>query len=184
MFHNRILAAVFRCCLQECAGLNSFSSSLYNRSKGSKRVRTKSRSSFTFLFCFLSRLTKSESTDSLLSQASGSSGSHSAVAVTRRRSERSASLASVPLKQPGQLHRATTKAGSASHVGATESETSKPAKESRSQKHTRVKNYAICFVKNHLLHFFPCDLIFYIFFQLRLSSSLFVSVSISFCSLV
>lgn len=157
MFHNRILLAVFRRCLQECAVLNSLSSSLYSRNK---RVGTKSKSSFTFLFCFLSRLTKSESTDSLLSQASGSSGSHCAVAVTRRHSERSASLASVPLKQPGQPHRVTTKAGSASHIGATESETSKPAKESRSQKHTRVKVYvvwlwkSICLTSFHVTWFF------------------------------
>ncbi|NXQ92605.1 MTBP protein, partial [Nyctibius grandis] len=84
------------------------------------------------------RLTKSESTDSLLSQASGSSGSHYTVAVTRKRSERSVSLASVPLKQPGEPHKVTTEVGSASCVSATESETSKPAKESRSQKHTRM----------------------------------------------
>uniref|UniRef100_A0A672U2A6 MDM2 binding protein n=1 Tax=Strigops habroptila TaxID=2489341 RepID=A0A672U2A6_STRHB len=100
--------------------------------------RVKRRSKDLDCFYPKKRLTKSESTDSLLSQASGSSGSHCAVAVTRRHSERSASLASVPLKQPGQPHRVTTKAGSASHIGATESETSKPAKESRSQKHTRM----------------------------------------------
>ncbi|KFO88523.1 Mdm2-binding protein, partial [Buceros rhinoceros silvestris] len=92
------------------------------------------------LDCFYpnKRLTKSESTDSLLSQASGSSGSHYPVAVTRRHSERSVSLASMPLKQLGQPHKVTTKAGSASHISATESESSKPAKESRSQKHTRM----------------------------------------------
>ncbi|KFZ50914.1 Mdm2-binding protein, partial [Antrostomus carolinensis] len=84
------------------------------------------------------RLTKSESTDSLLSQASSSSGSHYPVAVTRKRSERSLSLASVPLKQPGQPGQVTTTGGSASRVSAAESETSKPAKESRSQKHTRM----------------------------------------------
>ncbi|XP_057271246.1 mdm2-binding protein [Pezoporus wallicus] len=100
--------------------------------------RVKRRSKDLDCFYPKKRLTKSESTDSLLSQASGNSGSHSAVAVTRRRSERSASLASVPLKQPGQPHRAASKAGSASHIGATESETPKPAKESRSQKHTRM----------------------------------------------
>ncbi|XP_065524950.1 mdm2-binding protein isoform X3 [Lathamus discolor] len=98
--------------------------------------RVKRRSKDLDCFYPKKRLTKSESTDSLLSQASGSSGSHSAVAVTRRRSERSASLASVPLKQPGQPHRAATEAGSASHTGT--KETSKPAKESRSQKHTRM----------------------------------------------
>ncbi|KAM6210898.1 mdm2-binding protein [Sarcoramphus papa] len=92
------------------------------------------------LDCFYpkKRLTKSESTDSLLSQASGSTGSHYTVAVTRKRSERSVSLASMPLKQPGHPHKVTTKVGSASRITATESETSKPAKESRSQKHTRM----------------------------------------------
>ncbi|NXJ05524.1 MTBP protein, partial [Odontophorus gujanensis] len=89
------------------------------------------------LDCFLpkKRLTKSESTDSLVSQASGN---HSALVATRKHSERSVSLASVALKQSGQPRRATTRAGSASCVSAAESETSKPVKESRSQKHTRM----------------------------------------------
>ncbi|KAK4826315.1 hypothetical protein QYF61_007400 [Mycteria americana] len=100
--------------------------------------RLKRRSKDLDCFYPKKRLTKSESTDSLLSQASGSSGSHHTVAVTRKRSERSVSLASMPLKQPGQPHKVTTKVGSASQISATESETSKPAKESRSQKHTRM----------------------------------------------
>ncbi|KAM7122124.1 mdm2-binding protein isoform 1-T1 [Ciconia maguari] len=100
--------------------------------------RLKRRSKDLDCFYPKKRLTKSESTDSLLSQASGSSGSHQTVAVTRKRSERSVSLASMPLKQPGQPHKVTTKVGSASQISATESETSKPAKESRSQKHTRM----------------------------------------------
>ncbi|KAF1665543.1 Mdm2-binding protein, partial [Aptenodytes patagonicus] len=100
--------------------------------------RLKRRSKDPDCFYPKKRLTKSESTDSLLSQASGSSGSHYTVAVTRKRSERSVSLASMPLKQPGQPHKVTTKVGSASCVSATESGTSKPAKESRSQKHTRM----------------------------------------------
>ncbi|NXL44982.1 MTBP protein, partial [Podilymbus podiceps] len=102
----------------------------------SSRLKRRSKD----LDCFYpkKRLTKSESTDSLISQASGSSGSHYTVAVTRKRSERSVSLASMPLKQPGLPHKVTTKVGSASHVNAAESETSKPAKESRSQKHTRM----------------------------------------------
>lgn len=98
-----------------------------------------------FFFPFLSRLTKSESTDSLLSQASGGSGSHNALVVTRKRSERSVSLSSMALKQSGQSHKAAMRAGSASCVSATESETSKPVKESRSQKHTRVRVYFVCF---------------------------------------
>ncbi|NXF02476.1 MTBP protein, partial [Smithornis capensis] len=99
--------------------------------------RLKRRSKDLDCFYPKKRLTKSESTDSLLSQASGSSGSH-CTAVTRKRSERSASLAAVPLKQPGQPHKGTTKTGSATRGNAAESETSKPAKESRSQKHTRM----------------------------------------------
>ncbi|NWX66574.1 MTBP protein, partial [Promerops cafer] len=79
------------------------------------------------------RLTKSESTDSLLSQASGSSRSHCAVAVTRKCSERAAPVAAGPSKLPGQAPRAASKAGTAA-----EPEASKPEKESRSQKHTRM----------------------------------------------
>ncbi|NXA24486.1 MTBP protein, partial [Ibidorhyncha struthersii] len=100
--------------------------------------RLKRRSKDLECFYPKKRLTKSDSTDSLLSQASGSSGSHYTVAVTKKRSARSVSLASMPLKQPAQPHKVTTKVGSASHSSATESETSKPAKESRSQKHTRM----------------------------------------------
>ncbi|KAM6089088.1 mdm2-binding protein [Chlamydotis macqueenii] len=100
--------------------------------------RLKRRSKDLDCFYPKKRLTKSESTDSLLSQASGSSESHCTVAVMRKRSEKSVSLASMPLKQPGQPHKVTTKAGSASRISATESDTSKPAKESRSQKHTRM----------------------------------------------
>uniref|UniRef100_A0A8C5X4B0 MDM2 binding protein n=1 Tax=Malurus cyaneus samueli TaxID=2593467 RepID=A0A8C5X4B0_9PASS len=95
--------------------------------------RLKRRSKDLDCFYPKKRLTKSESTDSLLSQASGSSRSHCAVAVTRKRSERSVSVAAAPSKQPGQAPRAATKAGSAA-----EPETSKPEKESRSQKHTRM----------------------------------------------
>ncbi|XP_049680625.1 mdm2-binding protein isoform X2 [Accipiter gentilis] len=100
--------------------------------------RLKRRSKDLDCFYPKKRLTKSESTDSLLSQASRSSGNHYTAAVVRKRSERSVSLASMPLKQPGQPHKVTTKVVSASCISATESETSKPAKESRSQKHTRM----------------------------------------------
>ncbi|NXH30273.1 MTBP protein, partial [Myiagra hebetior] len=95
--------------------------------------RLKRRSKDLDCFYPKKRLTKSESTDSLLSQASGSSRSHCAVAVTRKRSERSISVAAVPTKQPSQGHRDTSRAGSAA-----EPEPSKPEKESRSQKHTRM----------------------------------------------
>ncbi|NWV18740.1 MTBP protein, partial [Origma solitaria] len=95
--------------------------------------RLKRRSKDLDCFYPKKRLTKSESTDSLLSQASSSSRSHCAIAVTRKRSERSGSVAVVPSKEPGQAPRAATKAGTAA-----EPETSKPEKESRSQKHTRM----------------------------------------------
>ncbi|NWW38330.1 MTBP protein, partial [Panurus biarmicus] len=95
--------------------------------------RLKRRSKDLDYFYPKKRLTKSESTDSLLSQASGGSRSHCAVAVTRKRCERSASVAAVPSKVPGQGHGAATKAGPAAEPKA-----SKPEKESRSQKHTRM----------------------------------------------
>ncbi|NXG42062.1 MTBP protein, partial [Psilopogon haemacephalus] len=100
--------------------------------------RLKHRSKELDCFYPKKRLTKSESTDCLLSQINGNSGSHCTVALTRKRSERSFSVASLPLKQPGQPHKATSKVGSASHSSTTESQTSKPTKESRSQKHTRM----------------------------------------------
>ncbi|NXJ61678.1 MTBP protein, partial [Rostratula benghalensis] len=100
--------------------------------------RLKCRSKDLDCFYPKKRLTKSESTDSLLSQGSGGGGNHYTVAVTRKRSERSVSLAAMPLKQPGQSPKVTTKADPASLVTATKSEISKPAKESRSQKHTRM----------------------------------------------
>ncbi|XP_009703839.1 PREDICTED: mdm2-binding protein, partial [Cariama cristata] len=112
--------------------------------------RLKCRSKDLDCFYPKKRLTKSESTDSLLSQASGSSGSHYTVGIRRKHSERSVSLASMPLKQPAQPHKVTTKVGSASHVSATESETSKPTKESRSQKHTRMlKEVVAKTLQNH-----------------------------------
>ncbi|NXQ11481.1 MTBP protein, partial [Peucedramus taeniatus] len=95
--------------------------------------RLKRRSKDLDYFYPKKRLTKSESTDSLLSQASGSSRSHCAVAVTRKRSERPVAVAAVPPKLPGQGHRAASRAGSAAEPEAT-----KPEKESRSQKHTRM----------------------------------------------
>ncbi|XP_064010287.1 mdm2-binding protein isoform X2 [Pogoniulus pusillus] len=112
--------------------------------------RLKHRSKELDCFYPKKRLTKSESTDCLLSQTSGNSGSHCTVAVTRKRSERSFSVASLPLKQPGQPHKASTKVGSTSHLSATESQTSKPAKESRSQKHTRMlKEVVAKTLQNH-----------------------------------
>ncbi|NXN14080.1 MTBP protein, partial [Indicator maculatus] len=112
--------------------------------------RLKHRSKELDCFYPKKRLTKSESTDSLLSQASGNTGSHCTVAVKRKRSERAFSVASLPLKQPGQPHKVLTKVGSASHLSETETQTSKPAKESRSQKHTRMlKEVVAKTLQNH-----------------------------------
>ncbi|XP_054241475.1 mdm2-binding protein [Indicator indicator] len=112
--------------------------------------RLKHRSKELDCFYPKKRLTKSESTDSLLSQASGSTGSHCTVAVKRNRSERAFSVASLPLKQPGQPHKVITEVGSASHLSATETQASKPAKESRSQKHTRMlKEVVAKTLQNH-----------------------------------
>uniref|UniRef100_A0A8D0GW48 MDM2 binding protein n=1 Tax=Sphenodon punctatus TaxID=8508 RepID=A0A8D0GW48_SPHPU len=99
--------------------------------------RLKRRSKDQDCFYPKKRLTKTESTDSLLSQASGSSGSYHSVAVTRAHPERSVPVTSASVKHlPSQLHKVTTKAGPASRRSA--SETSNPVKESRSQKHTRM----------------------------------------------
>ncbi|NWS00819.1 MTBP protein, partial [Motacilla alba] len=95
--------------------------------------RLKRRSKDLDYFYPKKRLTKSESTDSLLSQASGSSRSHCAVAVPRKRSERSAGAAAAPSKLPGQGLGAAARAGPAAQP-----EAAKPEKESRSQKHTRM----------------------------------------------
>uniref|UniRef100_A0A8C8SA45 MDM2 binding protein n=1 Tax=Pelusios castaneus TaxID=367368 RepID=A0A8C8SA45_9SAUR len=90
------------------------------------------------LDCFYpnKRLIKTESTESLSSQSSGSQ--HSAGGV-RQRPGRSLSLTSMSVKHPsGQAHKVTAEAGPASQRSVQESETSKPIKESRSQKHIRM----------------------------------------------
>ncbi|XP_028592056.2 mdm2-binding protein isoform X1 [Podarcis muralis] len=85
------------------------------------------------------RLRKSESTDSLLSQASGSSGSRHSGVVTRQCQELSVSLPSVAVKQShSRMHKVTLKSSSASQRCGGKPETSKPTRESRSQKHTRM----------------------------------------------
>ncbi|KAJ6663112.1 hypothetical protein lerEdw1_010705 [Lerista edwardsae] len=85
------------------------------------------------------RLKKSESLDSLVSQGSGSSVGHHSGAVTRQRLATSIALSSMAVKQAGnQLHRVTTQSSSATQRCAKEAERLKPAKESRSQKHTRM----------------------------------------------
>ncbi|XP_060099242.1 mdm2-binding protein [Heteronotia binoei] len=101
--------------------------------------KLKRRSKDQDSFCSKKRLTKSESTDSLLSQASGSSGACRSRSATRQHSDRSTSLPSAAAKQ--SCHRAqkeTAKSSSASQRCMKEPGTSKPTKESRSQKHTRM----------------------------------------------
>ncbi|NWR18921.1 MTBP protein, partial [Emberiza fucata] len=95
--------------------------------------RLKRRSKDLDYFYPKKRLTKSESTESLLWQAGGSSRSHCAVAVPRKRSDGSPCVAAAPSKPPGHGHRAATRAGPAAQP-----EAAKPEKESRSQKHTRM----------------------------------------------
>lgn len=56
------------------------------------------------------------------------------------------SVAAAPAKLPGHGHGAAASAGSAA-----EPETAKPEKESRSQKHTRVKTYLVLSVKKSCL---------------------------------
>ncbi|NXV59964.1 MTBP protein, partial [Molothrus ater] len=95
--------------------------------------RLKRRSKDLDYFYPKKRLTKSESTESLLWQAGGSSRSLCAVAVPRKRSDRSPCVAAAPSKPPGHGHRAASRAGPAAQP-----EPAKPEKESRSQKHTRM----------------------------------------------
>uniref|UniRef100_A0ACB8FE45 Uncharacterized protein n=2 Tax=Sphaerodactylus townsendi TaxID=933632 RepID=A0ACB8FE45_9SAUR len=90
-------------------------------------------------FCSNKGLMKSESTDSLLSQASGSSSGCRSRGATRQHPDKSISLSSVAAKQSySQVHKVTTKNNPASRRCTKETEISKPTKESRSQKHTRM----------------------------------------------
>uniref|UniRef100_A0AAA9U1M3 MDM2 binding protein n=1 Tax=Bos taurus TaxID=9913 RepID=A0AAA9U1M3_BOVIN len=82
------------------------------------------------------RLVRSGSSDSLLSQTSGSGHHHHAVPSRKLRAERPLPVtcrSALSSETPG----ATAKAGSGPKA-VRESETSRPAKESRSQKHTRI----------------------------------------------
>uniref|UniRef100_K7FKM2 MDM2 binding protein n=1 Tax=Pelodiscus sinensis TaxID=13735 RepID=K7FKM2_PELSI len=93
------------------------------------------------LDCFYpnKRLIKTESTDSLSSQASGNSVGHHSVDTIRQRPGRTLSLTSASVKQPSRRdHKVIAEAGPASERCVQESETSKPIKESRSQKHIRM----------------------------------------------
>ncbi|XP_077207700.1 mdm2-binding protein [Paroedura picta] len=90
-------------------------------------------------FCSNKRLMKSESTDSLLSQASGSSVACRSRSATRQHLDRPIPLSSAAAKMPSdQGHKGTARSSLAGQRPAEEPETSKPTKESRSQKHTRM----------------------------------------------
>ncbi|XP_030074455.1 mdm2-binding protein isoform X2 [Microcaecilia unicolor] len=85
------------------------------------------------------RLAKSESTDSLLSQASGSSGHYHSVTTTRQALEPSKSTFSGSLQQSrSQASQVMATAGQTSQKNIQDPKTSKEIKESRSQKHTRM----------------------------------------------
>ncbi|XP_070238958.1 mdm2-binding protein isoform X2 [Bos mutus] len=82
------------------------------------------------------RLVRSGSSDSLLSQTSGSGHHHHAVPSRKLRAERPLPV-TCPSALSSETPGATAKAGSGPKA-VRESETSRPAKESRSQKHTRI----------------------------------------------
>ncbi|KAF2976362.1 hypothetical protein EK904_011354 [Melospiza melodia maxima] len=100
--------------------------------------RLKRRSKDLDYFYPKKRLSRCESTESLLWQAGGSSSrSHRAVAVPRKRwdrdRDRSPGAAAAPPNPPGHGHRAAASAGPAAQP-----QPARPEKESRSQKHTRM----------------------------------------------
>lgn len=93
------------------------------------------------------RLVKSESSDSLLSQTSGSSNHHHNAVTSRKPwAERSLSMTgpSVPVLS-SETPKVTTKASPA-QKSVHESKALRQIKESRSQKHTRVKIYFLSFL--------------------------------------
>ncbi|XP_043833992.1 mdm2-binding protein isoform X1 [Dromiciops gliroides] len=85
-----------------------------------------------------SRLTKSESSDSLPSQTSGNSGLHHTATTTRSRPHRSLSVTCPSIPTPcSEVRKVTSKAG-VGQKNVQESDPKRQAKESRSQKHTRM----------------------------------------------
>ncbi|XP_072459291.1 mdm2-binding protein isoform X2 [Notamacropus eugenii] len=101
-------------------------------------ARLKRRSKDTDCFYPTKRLTKSESSDSLLSQASGNSGFHHTVTTTQSRPHRSSSVTCPSIQTPSsEVQKVTSKAG-AGQRNVQESDPTRKAKESRSQKHTRM----------------------------------------------
>lgn len=96
------------------------------------------------------RLVKSESSDSLLSQRSGITNHHHHAVTSRKpRAERSLPVTcpSLPVLS-SETPKVTTNASSG-QKSVPESKTSRPSKESRSQKHTRVKIYFLTLLVLH-----------------------------------
>ncbi|XP_029447816.1 mdm2-binding protein isoform X2 [Rhinatrema bivittatum] len=105
----------------------------------SETSRLKRRSKDLDGFYSNKRLAKSESTDSLLSQASGSSGHYHSVTTTRQGLETSKSTFSGSLQHSKSLaQQVSVVAGQISQRSMQELKTSREMKESRSQKHTRM----------------------------------------------
>ncbi|XP_070796457.1 mdm2-binding protein [Pituophis catenifer annectens] len=102
--------------------------------------KLKRRSKDVESFCSNKRLLQSESTDSVLSQASRIRRSHQATAVPKKCLKTSTSLPSAADKsaQNWVVNKETSRSNSASQNCNKEPETPKPGKESRSQKHTRM----------------------------------------------
>ncbi|XP_074057591.1 mdm2-binding protein [Macrotis lagotis] len=100
--------------------------------------RLKRRSKDTDCFYPTKRLTKSESSDSLLSQASGNSGLHSTVTTTRSCPHRSLSVTCSSIQTLSSEVRKTTSKAVVDQRNIQESDPKKQTKESRSQKHTRM----------------------------------------------
>ncbi|XP_043833993.1 mdm2-binding protein isoform X2 [Dromiciops gliroides] len=100
--------------------------------------RLKRRSKDTDCFYPTKRLTKSESSDSLPSQTSGNSGLHHTATTTRSRPHRSLSVTCPSIPTPcSEVRKVTSKAG-VGQKNVQESDPKRQAKESRSQKHTRM----------------------------------------------
>uniref|UniRef100_A0A670Y3Y9 MDM2 binding protein n=1 Tax=Pseudonaja textilis TaxID=8673 RepID=A0A670Y3Y9_PSETE len=91
-------------------------------------------------FCSNKSFLQSESTDSALPQASRINRSHQATVVPKKRLKTSTPLPSAAVKssQNWGVNKGTSRSNSASQNCNNESETPKPGKESRSQKHTRM----------------------------------------------
>ncbi|XP_007488316.1 mdm2-binding protein isoform X1 [Monodelphis domestica] len=85
-----------------------------------------------------SRLTKSESSDSLLSQASGNSGLHHTATMTRSHPHRSLSVTCPSVPTPSSEVRKVASKSGVGQRNVQESDPIRQAKESRSQKHTRM----------------------------------------------